>query len=106
MLTLCCFLKSQESFYDLFSAEASLFAGQHITTFDGRHLDYKGTCSYLLARDFVDGNFTIVANFDANHKAKTLKSLSLTTAHNERLEIFSDNKVKIFYSLFYDLLLF
>uniref|UniRef100_A0A1C9ZV19 Apolipophorin long isoform n=1 Tax=Uroteuthis edulis TaxID=55720 RepID=A0A1C9ZV19_9MOLL len=76
-----------------FKAEASLFAGQHITTFDGRHFNYKGTCSYLLARDFVDGDFTVVANFDSDRKAKTLKSLSITTAHNEQVEIFADNKV-------------
>jgi len=76
-----------------FKAEASLYAGSHISTFDGRHLVYKGTCSYLLARDFVDGNFTVVANFNADRKAKTLKSLSVTTAHREQLEIFPDNKV-------------
>lgn len=87
-------------FRGLFSAEATLFAGQYITTFDGRHLNYKATCSYLLARDFVDGNFSVVANFDADRRAKTLKSLSLTTAHNEQVQIFPSNKVDIYSSPF------
>ncbi|CAE1274677.1 unnamed protein product [Acanthosepion pharaonis] len=89
-------MKPSSDLYDYippFKAEATLFAGQHITTFDGRHLNYKATCSYLLARDFVDGNFSVVANFDADRRAKTLKSLSLTTAHNEQVEIFPNNKV-------------
>jgi hypothetical protein len=33
--------------------------GQHIFTFDGKHLTFPGSCNYLLARDAVNGNFTI-----------------------------------------------
>lgn len=78
-----------------FSAHASLFRGQHITTFDGRHFDYKGTCSYLMARDFVDGKFTVVANFDPDRSQRTIKSITVITAYNKEIEIFSDYKVII-----------
>ncbi|CAH2060387.1 unnamed protein product, partial [Iphiclides podalirius] len=34
--------------------------GQHIFTFDGRHLTFPGTCRYVLAHDHVDRNFTLM----------------------------------------------
>lgn len=34
--------------------------GQHIFTFDGRHLTFPGSCRYLLAHDHVDRNFSLV----------------------------------------------
>lgn len=37
--------------------------GQHIFTFDGKHLTFPGQCNYLLARDAVDGNFTIIGSY-------------------------------------------
>lgn len=37
--------------------------GQHIFTFDGKHLTFPGNCKYLLARDAVNGNFTIVGTY-------------------------------------------
>ncbi|CRL08258.1 CLUMA_CG020838, isoform A [Clunio marinus] len=57
-----------------FTLHAEISDGSHIFTFDGRHLTFPGTCSYILSRDFVDGNFSIVANMD-NGK---LQSISLT----------------------------
>merc|ERR1711964_423524 len=76
-----------------FKAEATLYAHQHITTFDGRHILYDSGCNFLLSRDFVDGNFTVVANRDA--ETKQVESVTVTTAHNEKLEIYSNNKVTI-----------
>lgn len=57
-----------------FKLHGEVSDGSHIFTFDGRHLTFPGKCSYILARDFVDGNFSIVANY-ADGK---LKSISLT----------------------------
>jgi len=37
--------------------------GQHIFTFDGKHLTFPGKCNYLLARDAVDGNFSVVGSY-------------------------------------------
>lgn len=36
--------------------------GQHIFTFDGKHLTFPGKCNYVLARD-VAGQFTIVGTY-------------------------------------------
>lgn len=57
-----------------FQLHGEISDGSHIFTFDGRHMTFPGQCSYILARDFFEGNFSIVANFD-NGK---LKSISLT----------------------------
>ncbi|XP_043521132.1 apolipophorins isoform X2 [Frieseomelitta varia] len=38
--------------------------GGHFFTFDGRHLSLSGTCTYILAQDMQDGNFSVVANFN------------------------------------------
>ncbi|KAJ8984123.1 hypothetical protein NQ317_017333 [Molorchus minor] len=37
--------------------------GQHLFTFDGKHLTFPGNCKYLLARDAVNGNFTIIGTY-------------------------------------------
>lgn len=37
--------------------------GQHIFTFDGKHLTFPGKCNYVLAKDEVDGNFTISGTY-------------------------------------------
>lgn len=37
--------------------------GQHIFTFDGRHVTFPGKCDYLLARDSLDGNFSVVGSY-------------------------------------------
>ncbi|KAJ8705174.1 hypothetical protein PYW07_011001 [Mythimna separata] len=34
--------------------------GQHIFSFDGRHLTFPGNCRYVLAHDHVDRNFTLM----------------------------------------------
>lgn len=57
-----------------FTMHGEIADGSHIFTFDGRHLTFPGQCSYILARDFVDGNFSIVANL-ADGK---MKSITLT----------------------------
>lgn len=38
--------------------------GGHFFTFDGRHLTMAGSCTYILAQDMQDGNFSVVANFN------------------------------------------
>ncbi|XP_060534250.1 apolipophorins [Cylas formicarius] len=37
--------------------------GQHIFTFDGKHLTFPGTCNYLLAGDAINNNFTVAAAY-------------------------------------------
>lgn len=57
-----------------FTLHGELSDGSHIFTFDGRHLTFPGSCGYILARDFVEGNFSIVANLVDGK----LKSIALT----------------------------
>ncbi|KAJ8950746.1 hypothetical protein NQ318_011239 [Aromia moschata] len=52
--------------------------GQHVFTFDGKHLTFPGNCKYLLARDAVNGNFTIVGTY-ANG---LLSSITLADKHD------------------------
>ncbi|XP_023946306.2 apolipophorins [Bicyclus anynana] len=41
--------------------------GQHIFTFDGRHLTFPGTCRYVLAHDHIDRNFTLISQLQNGH---------------------------------------
>ncbi|XP_022837131.1 apolipophorins isoform X2 [Spodoptera litura] len=45
--------------------------GQHIFTFDGRHMTFPGNCRYVLAHDHVDRNFTLMMQL-ANGQPKAL----------------------------------
>ncbi|XP_066596058.1 apolipophorins [Prorops nasuta] len=57
-----------------FSKTGTVTDGGQIFTFDGRHFTLSGTCDYILAQDFQDGNFSVVANFNGN----SLMSITLT----------------------------
>ena len=65
---------SHKDFY--FTAHA-IISGQHIMTFDHRFYDFLGECRYLLARDFVNGDFAIVVNY-AKSRNKITKTVEVT----------------------------
>lgn len=56
-----------------FTMHGEVADGSHFFTFDGQHYTFPGSCQYVLASDFVDGNFSIVANIQDGK----LKSISL-----------------------------
>ncbi|XP_011166991.1 apolipophorins [Solenopsis invicta] len=59
--------------------------GGHIFSFDGNHLDMPGDCTYVLAQDMLDGNFSVVANFNKGNLVSvtvTEPKESITMKHN------------------------
>lgn len=73
-----------------FTLHGEISDGSHIFTFDGRHMTFPGKCSYILARDFSEGNFSVVANMD-NGK---LKSISMTDKSGH-MEVNSESVLQI-----------
>ncbi|KAK6621829.1 hypothetical protein RUM44_001636 [Polyplax serrata] len=73
-----------------FKAHAMIVHSHHFFTFDQKHYTFKGTCSYVLAQDFLDGNFSIVANFD-NGKIKSI----IMNDERDTVEMFNDNTVSV-----------
>lgn len=60
-----------------FTMHGQIADGQHIFTFDGRHMTFPGTCNYILAQDFVNHNFSIIAHLD-NGKMKSITLIDKT----------------------------
>ncbi|CAG9770462.1 unnamed protein product [Ceutorhynchus assimilis] len=63
--------------------------GQHLFTFDGKHLTFPGKCNYLLARDAVNGNFTLAGSY----KDGILASITLADKEGS-ITLVSGGKVK------------
>jgi len=72
-----------------FKAFASI-EGNHITTFDGKEYDFNGKCGYVLARDYVDGNFSVIMTYLAAQK----KKLVVMTA-TQTLQVAPNGKIRI-----------
>lgn len=72
-----------------FTMHGEIADGSHIFTFDGRHITFPGECTYILARDFVEGNFSIVASMK-NGKMKSI------TVHDKTgfVEVNADGNIK------------
>jgi len=68
--------------------------GDKVTTFDGATIDLIGSCTFLLTRDFVDGNFSMALQKDGNNKTVTI------LADGKSIEIFSDGQVSQISSFF------
>ena len=58
---------------------AVVINGQHIFTFDGKHLTFPGQCRYVLIHDYVDRNFTVLLQLqNGQPKALVLEDKSGT----------------------------
>nr|CAD7454294.1 unnamed protein product [Timema tahoe] len=63
---------------------------QHFFTLDNRHFTFKGSCSYVLLQDVVDGNFTVILNVD-NGKFGSL----LLADDKDSLELLADKSLLV-----------
>lgn len=77
-----------------FDTYAMVVGNQHYITFDKFNFDFASECSYLLTRDFVDGNFTVVVNYAKDGRDVVRKSLTILS-NNKKVDIGSDYKVTI-----------
>lgn len=58
-------------YYHDFNLHGHIADGQHIFTFDGQYLPFRGNCKYILAQDSKDNNFTVIATLN-NGKLKSI----------------------------------
>nr|XP_003701542.2 PREDICTED: uncharacterized protein LOC100880818 isoform X1 [Megachile rotundata] len=74
-----------------FKAYATIVGSRYFTTFDGRHLEFTGPCTYLLARDFVQNTFTVLIEFHPRSDRVTHKIIVLLDQDALELDYFNDS---------------
>lgn len=74
-----------------FPIEGSVIEGEYLFTFSGDQIVLPGACHYVLAKDIVDGNFTIVAKI----ADKKLQSIGLADKSGDSIEIFDNGKLHL-----------
>ncbi len=89
--------QSDITFYNLLlyyqsAAHAGLLGNQHYMTFDHRFYEFAGDCNYVMARDFIDGSFAAVVNYERVNGRVTKKSITVQSGEH-KVEIFSDGRV-------------
>lgn len=75
-----------------FKGYAYVAGNRHFITFDGKKFDFSGDCSFVLTRDLVDNNFTVIMNYKPN---ENIMDNLLVLAEGKTIEIFPDFTVKI-----------
>ena len=63
-------------------------------TFDKKFYEFSGECSYLLARDFIDGYFSVVANYQSQSGEVSKKSMTVF-CKDKQVEVFPDGQVML-----------
>lgn len=74
-----------------FPIEGRIVAGEHLFTFSGDQITLPGSCHYVLAKDMVDGNFTVIAKINN----KKLQSIAIADKSGESIEISESGKVSV-----------
>lgn len=77
-----------------FSGYGYVMGDQHVVTFDGKHYNFAGRCSYILARDMLDDHFAVVLDFNNRARQPQVQSL-LVLLRGVAIELGRDNKVKV-----------
>ncbi|XP_072402619.1 uncharacterized protein Apoltp isoform X1 [Diabrotica undecimpunctata] len=47
-----------------FKGHAMIVGSKYYVTFDKKYYEFRGKCTYLLATDFIDKNFTVLVSYD------------------------------------------
>ena len=89
---MCIFLVTLNKQANYLSAHATISGNQHYMTFDRRFYEFSGECSYLLARDFIDGTFSVVVNYERTRSRPVRKSLTVMT-NDKTIVIDTDGSV-------------
>jgi hypothetical protein len=87
------YMPNTETIYPPFEAYAMISGAQHYMTFDKKFFEFAGSCSYTLAREFVDQTFEVLVNYDDDREVLR-KSLTVRTEGKE-VEIFTTGVVSI-----------
>lgn len=71
-----------------FKTQAMIVGGQHFLTFDKTFYDFAANdCTFLLARDFENGNFTVMAKYDKPDNSGKIRKSILINVNNQLIEI-------------------
>nr|QGV11544.1 Vg4 [Tetrastichus brontispae] len=74
-----------------FRAQAMIVGAHHFRTFDGRHFDFAGNCTYLVARDFIHDHFAILLQYNQSSPTLKHKFIVLVGRHAIELDVFQDS---------------
>ncbi|XP_014673849.1 PREDICTED: uncharacterized protein LOC106814086 [Priapulus caudatus] len=77
-----------------FKAQAMLIGSQHFVTFDNTFYDFAGQCSYVLAHDFIDANFSVIVNYQKQGREVSKRSM-VVLSDNRQIEITPDYRVNV-----------
>ena len=67
-----------------------LIGAQHIITFDHRVINFRGSCSYLLAHDFKDDNFSVIVEYGSQDKHEQPTLLVLLEKDGIKIDLSDD----------------
>lgn len=81
-------------------AQAMIIGSQHYVTFDGHYFDFAGSCTYLLAKDFVHDTFAILVKYNQDEDDITHKIIVLIGNNAIELDFFNDVSRKVTITLY------
>jgi hypothetical protein len=67
---------------------------QHFMTFDRKFFEFEGSCSYLLAQDFVDKNFSLIITYSSKGKLNTHELALIIGKHVVQVNVFEDVSIQ------------